>query len=460
MHFHSKRSVSFLLLLAMLTISVAALLPTATLADGPATTDDIQNFGCQTLSNFAVSDVSTSLRFVFTVGSTDYSSAGFVFSKTVAAPTVGAAGCADYSTTKVYSAIRAGGELQNAGDGRYWVAVELQNIPRSYFDGSLYVRAFVVDGGVYKYSSSTIDTTVWGEHTTDSGVAKAVITRHWTNSNSGTKSYEKVQISEILGASKHFYPDSSNGYEGNDLLVEYSILWNESMLNFIGSNKPHITTRIANSSGGDANHIVYWSPVADNDDAACKFAGGFEYGTMRTSETGNPYPKMTEPAGDKYTDFPNIGGTDEEHPEWGWHRVQIRLHQEVTNEAAVKTGTAATYKCTTTIYIDGVLVSILSSTDIKTEKSTDHKLFTASGGGGDITYSDATAKTMWVHPLVVHNAKAQTGKKVYFVYADISVTCGTDFVQKVSKVTSPDAATFTTSGGIELPANMYFKYDN
>ena len=283
----------------------------------------------------------------------------------------------------------------------------------------------------------------------------------WTNASSGTYNADKVPMSEVMDGD-HFYPTTDNP-AGKDLLVEYSILWNESMLNFVGSSKPHITTRIGEEGGGKSNNLVYWSPVSDNSDADCKFAGGFEYGTMRTSEEGNPYPKMTKPnVGDSYADFPNIGGTDQANPEWGWHRVQIRVHEEVTNLEEVKTGAAAAYKCTTTIYIDGVLVSILSSTDMMGDNTNDNKFFTAaSDGKGGVTYTDIP-DGRWLHPMRFNSITAKADTTIYMVYADLSVTCGTAFVQNVEKVASPVAATLTVAEGVTVPATMYYqaKADN
>ena len=289
----------------------------------------------------------------------------------------------------------------------------------------------------------------------------------WTDASSGTYNNDKQNVREVMG-DNHFYPTEDNA-TGNDLLIEYSILWNESMLNFVGSQKPHITARIGGQDGGTSNNICYWSPVSDNDDADCKFAGGFEYGTMRTSEEGNPYPQMTKPVGDSIDEFPNIGGanngdgTPQGETQWGWHRVQIRLHIDVLNADALKADTTAgatkaTYKCTTTILIDGMVVSILSSDSMTNgSNSYDNKLFTAaSDGEGGIVYTDI-AEDKWVHPMRFNYTQAKTGTTIYMVYGDLSVTCGKDFVQNVEKVLAPAAATLEVAEGVTVPAAMYYK---
>ena len=291
----------------------------------------------------------------------------------------------------------------------------------------------------------------------------------WTDASSGEYDYGKQNIVTNVLNGDHFYP-TNEAPAGKDLLVEYSILWNESMLNFLGgSANPWIHTFVGSDTVARGNNICYWSPVADNNNADCKFAGGFEYGTMRTNEQGNPYPQMTKPVGDSIDEFPNIGGinggdgTLQGEPQWGWHRVQIRLHIDVTNADALKADTTAgttkaTYKCTTTIYIDGVLVSILSS-DSMTDKnnSYDNKLFTAaSDGNGGIIYTDI-GDDKWIHPLRFNSTKAKEGKTVYVVFGDVSVTCGTEFVQDVEKVVVPAAATIEVADGVVIKAPMYYQ---
>ncbi len=293
----------------------------------------------------------------------------------------------------------------------------------------------------------------------------------FTDASSDAYNEEKANIREIMG-DKHFYPTESDA-AGNDLLVEYSILWNDSMLNFVGTAKPYFHTCVGKENGTEEiNNIAYWSPVADNSNADCKFAGGFEYGTMRTSEPGNPYPQMTPPVGDSINEFPNIGGfnggdgIDQGETQWGWHRVQIRLHIDVTNADALKAdaaagATAATYKCITTIYIDGVLVSILSS-DTMTNGSVsyDNKLFTAaSDGQGGIVYTDVR-EAEWIHAMRINSTKAKDGTTIYLVYGNVSMTCGKDFVQKVVKVGTPANKTLEVAEGVELDAKVWYREDD
>ena len=290
----------------------------------------------------------------------------------------------------------------------------------------------------------------------------------FTDASSGAYNPVKANLRELEG-DKRFYPTDADA-EGNDLLIEYSVLWNESMLNFVGTAKPYFHSCLGKDNGTQQiNNISYWSPVADNSNADCKFAGGFEYGVARTSEPGNPYPQMTKPVGDSIDEFPNIGGnnggdgTDQGEPQWGWHRVQVRLHEDVTNADALKADTTAgatnaTYKCTVTTYIDGVLVSILSC-DTMTDGSNsyDNKLFTAaSDGEGGIVYTDVREEE-WIHAMRINSTKAKDTTTIYVVYGDVFVSCGKTFIQNVEKVATPEAAQFEVAEGVNVSAAMFYQ---
>ena len=116
-------------------------------------TDEIKDFAFQTISGDTLGSSKTSLRFLFTVGKLNYARVGFVFSKTNDVPTDGGDGCRTFETTKVHTAVRANGQLIEATGGRWWVAVKMTNIPKSYFEGALYIRPFVEDGSGIRYGS-------------------------------------------------------------------------------------------------------------------------------------------------------------------------------------------------------------------------------------------------------------------------------------------------------------------
>ena len=110
----------------------------------------------------------------------------------------------------------------------------------------------------------------------------------------------------------------------------------------------------------------FWMALKDGAKGAdSKVCGAFEFtDCMQTVEYG---PATMSPdasgkiTGGVYGNFPNIGGADEENPEWGWHRMAFVYHQELANEDALKEdaeagATAAQYLITYSCYIDGVLI--------------------------------------------------------------------------------------------------------
>lgn len=476
------RALSLFLVTALLIVAAAVMVPIVTSAD-PAEIDD---FGYQTLSALNLpNDDDTDLRFVFTVGSLDYTEVGVIVSKTVAEPTYEADHCYTKKMTTVYGTIYEDGVPRSASAGRYYVAVKLTNIPHEYFDGALYVRAFVKDGEGVRYSNAAslsvcsavghtheIDDTngkmVGGtaamnvvgtkighcdgcnlDNVTEYGSTTSLFYKKWTAGNSHGAYMEPRTLAEILAGGKHFYPDESNGGLGNDLYIEYSVLWNETLLNLSSTrnNGAFIDTRFTSASNGtsDTMNVCYWSLANDVSMSDCTFAGGFEYGGFETSEPGNPYPRMVPPTGSAYADFPNIGGTDKDHPEWGWHRIGIVYHEEVTNLEAVRNGDPAAYKLTSTVYLDGEVISVLSGSSLESGGS-DYKLFTCeSDGAGGVTYSDANLTGKHLSIFRVNDVDAPT-QDAYFAAGDCFATCGRSFVYPVTKIANPAARTETIDG--------------
>lgn len=115
---------------------------------------EFADFGYQTVAADSVESDSTSLRFVFTVGSLDYDRVGFVFSKTNKNPTVGGGGCTVKETTVAYSSITADGKSVPAPSGRYWVAIRMNDVWNEFFDTPVYVNAFVEDGLGVRYATA------------------------------------------------------------------------------------------------------------------------------------------------------------------------------------------------------------------------------------------------------------------------------------------------------------------
>ena len=276
-----------------------------------------------------------------------------------------------------------------------------------------------------------------------------------TDTSSAGYATDGVAFSDILG-DKHFYPTDEDP-TGNDLLIEYSVLWNETMLDLYDTRNfdPYITARI------NKEPVLLWSPMNNMDYSDCKYAGGFEW--MGNFSTPISDAEVTTPAtmcgvNPNYSDYPNIGGADQANPEWGWHRIQVRVHQELRDEAAVKTGAAGgdakDYVATVTVYIDGVAAFKLF-TGTKGLQKIEDNLFTADAdGNGGITYTDGNASVVAFN---INRRKAVADKTAYVVIADINVTCGKDFVQRVEKAVDPEDGLFEVADGVELNAPIYYR---
>lgn len=499
-----KKVLSLLLVLAMLTLLFSALLPVAVSAEPMSVNDgEIEDFGCQTLAALDLpNDEDTDLRLLFTVGSLDYDEVGFVLSKSVAVPTIGEDGCHKVPTTTVYRSIMADGKTENASDGRYWVVVKLTDVPHAYFDGAIYVRPYVTDGEITRYAAAASFTVcsaaghlheVTDENMTG-GTATLVtagtkighcaacnldvtltdvkttgIENRYDSSSFNAKGFEKTYFSDILDGGKHFW-------NGSDLLIEYSILYNTSLLNLNpdtnrGKHHPYVTARLGNTSSTESP-VVYWSPTVITNYSDCPYPGGFDTtGNFKTliSDDEVTTPVGMASVGGAYADYPNIGGTTAFDPdaldnghEWGWHRIGIRVRLDVANEAAVIAGAGsvdATYVATVTVYIDGAAAfkykTAAKDADTVIGQS-GLALFTAEyDGAGGLSYDDIDGEC-YVYPLMLHSRQANTDTTVYFVYADVNVTCGTDFVQSVERVANPANNTYTTSDDQIISAKVYY----
>ncbi|MCQ2414173.1 MAG: hypothetical protein MJ082_05205, partial [Clostridia bacterium] len=353
----------------------------------------IQELSYQTLSGAKITDGNTDLRLIFKVTTSEVESLGFVFSLSNDDPTVKGESCTVKTVSTLYSSIQADGEPIAAGEGTYFAAVKLTNIPHAAFDTGICIRAFVeTEEGEYVYSEVkciTVCNALGHTHTvTDESVyvpatlysdgyrggvcdvceldavtktyAKISPTREVWTSDSASTSVDKRKLSEIQNGN-HFYPTVENP-EGNDLLIEYSLFLNETLLNLDSSKGPYVSARIAEKGGTSSSDLVYYSLTNNVKGSWCTFAGGFEAGALGevTSEGAAYTPAGMCAKGGSYAAYPNIGGSDQSNPEYGWHRISIRLHQEVTNLDALKAGaTAATYDIVVTTYIDGVAISQL-----------------------------------------------------------------------------------------------------
>ena len=406
-----KKAVSLLLILAMLTVLVAALVPFVSTADG----DEIQDFGYQAPKSYSMIDAVSNLRFVFTIGKLDYTSVGFVFSKTDATPSI-EEGCATHPATTVYRSITADGKTIDAPNGRLWVAVKLVDIPRSYFDGTVYVRAFVTDGNGTRYSDPA-SISVWEAH--------PAIEYH-SNWDEATRTEYGYTIGQTFGVKKslnslynsktsvRYFPNANNNYAGNDLLVEFSFLYNDTMSNA----KDGVLT------------VMY---IEDNN----VFNINLKTGLISNNTRSGDVVLYQKP------DL-SIGG-------YGWHRFGVRVHEKPINNNGVED-----YQIIATAYLDGEKILEVNKTAYAKTKTGSYsgKLFDLYPYTNRMIYGPLS-KNSNVYVMVedIYKDSANPG---YLILQDLSMSCGQTFEQQVTKVADPVSQTYKTSDGETLTAKVYF----
>ncbi|MBO4283115.1 MAG: endonuclease/exonuclease/phosphatase family protein [Clostridia bacterium] len=460
-----KRTLSLLLVLAMLTLAFALIVPVATAAEPEPESEEIQDFDYQTPVNFAVAGATTEMRFLFTIGSLDYTKAGFVFSfesyGNVEEPEIGADSCYTVEATAAYSTIIADGETIPAPDGRWWIAAKVTNIPQDEFNNWIYVRAFVTDGEGTRYS----DAAHISPFEAHRGNGESIREYKGTSSKKDYGDLRNVWTDVLQSGAKTFCPTQGNP-AGNDLYIEYSVLFSKYLTETYlkASAGPYVVSGVAE---GDSMHyaLIYWDPCDAKSDYRFTTTGNF---TTVAPEDPGLFPNIA--TGSEYADFPHVGGEDAENPEYGWHRIGIVYHEEVTNVNAVKGGADAEYYLTVSLYIDGRLVSVLCSTDNLAEDSNNYdlKLYTAeSDGNGGIVYTDVaeTERDQSVYVYRLRNFQYVSGSKIpYCVFADCYATCGNDFVQRVTCVDNyPDYTEYkyaTSDGSKSVDAPLYYRIVN
>ena len=258
----------------------------------------------------------------------------------------------------------------------------------------------------------------------------SVDVRKFTTSDSGTYVVKKRISSDVLKGD-HFYPTKDNP-EGNDLFMEFSFLWNETLANnkdgYMGVGAP------SNSGGGNAVRPFYLYFI-DNGGDYCQTAGGFEACTgavyvsgANCTETGNT--------------FPNLG-------DYGWHRIGVQIHQD----AEIVDG-AVKYTVLASLYIDGVKVTTVDISNV--DNMEDNLLYTAEIVNGTLVYSDNsdTSRHAFIYRL---GNKNTTSGEMYFADGDEYASAGKDFVVPVEPVENPKSATLEVASGVNLPASVYYK---
>ena len=468
-----KGILSLLLVLAMLLSGIVALLPAAAAEPEP---EEIRDFGYQSSADFAVAHTTTEVRFVFTIGSLDYTKAGFVFSFESYGdnhePEVGADGCYVIEATAAHSVIVADGQTIPAPDGRWWIAGKITNIPQDEFCGWIYVRAFVTDGNGTRYSEVGKTNPYAINRGDGEKVQEAIGKKSGTTSSSAKIEDKRNVYTDVLqSGAKTFCPTQENP-EGNDLYVEYSVLFNKHLTKLNASNNPYVVSSIGNESLSKGKPLCFWSPCDNVTASASKQTGCFEdAGNFTTVAASDPglFPNMVPPYGDDasvFANYPNVGGSvalDPDHIdngcEVGWHRIGLVYHEEVLNVDAVKGGADAEYYLTVSLYLDGTLVSVLCANDnVDAEHGNfDMKLYTAeSDGNGGITYTDiASDRYVFIYRMKYQGTS--NSDKAYCVFADAYATCGKNFVQTVEPVDLPTSSYYRADDEKAIFAPLYYQ---
>ncbi len=420
------KAVSLLLIVAMLSVLVAAIVPFVSTADG----DEIQDFGYQAPTAYSMIDATSNLRFVCSVSAenvANYTAAGFVFSKTNSTPTLGGSGCMTAESTTVYRSITADGETLNAPAGRFWVAVKLVNIPRSYFDGTIYVRAYVTDGEGTRYSDPS-SISVWEAHPAIEYHSNwDLATRNASEYSIQNPDYKtdtdyktfgiKKDVKSLWTGSTRYFPKDNNEYAGNDLLIEFSFLYNDTM---------------SNASDGTLT-VMY---IENNNVFNINLKTGLISNNTRSGD--NVLYKA-----DDSGNIP-IGG-------YGWHRFGVRIHQNAINANGVED-----YQIIATAYLDGEKILEVDKTAYAKTKAGSYtgKLYELIPYTNRNIY-DKASKNCDAYVMIekIYKSSANAG---YLVLQDLSFSCGQTFKQQVAKVADPVSQTYKTTDGNTLTAKVYF----
>ena len=260
------------------------------------------------------------------------------------------------------------------------------------------------------------------------------------NDKTSGNAVDKRLYSKIRGED-HFYPTETNP-NGNDLLIEFSILYNETLSTLPGASFD-ITV-------GDGSDFVNIKLSSDANARYGTIVGGF---SARDRNDGKgailSTPSAAAIEADPNAKYPSIG-------EYGWHRVAVRVHQE-----ADIVDDAVAYTYTGEAYLDGnlILAFDLSKWAAGTPGAL---LFTATIEEGNLVYADNDGARSWAEIAIYDFYKSAD---IYCAIADTYMTCGHDFVQSVEAVADPVAATFTfddkgtddTTDDVTAPAALYFK---
>ena len=253
----------------------------------------------------------------------------------------------------------------------------------------------------------------------------------------------KTNITKARGDG-HYYPDESNENGGNDLLVEFSFLYNETMAN----------------ATQDATLAVM--NIENNNVFNINLKTGKITARIRSAGEGGPDEYLFE-SPSAVNHAVSIG-------EYGWHRFAMRMSQTaVIEDDAVK------YTVIATAYLDGVKIFEIDKTTYALSKhnkgTPSGLLYTATIEDDNLVYKDLGVGDAHFNDVYIMvediDANASDPNAGYVVVADFKVTCGQDVVQKVEPNATPAAAdNFVlddkgtpddTTDDVTCPAKIWYK---
>ena len=259
-----------------------------------------------------------------------------------------------------------------------------------------------------------------------------------TSHNKNNIPQQTASIADALG-DKSFLPTNSDGTGANDLYLEFSILWNDTMSSIQGSGIGFGS--IANSADvdeEDASIIKPFSWLYYNSSARwCPFVGGFEFSEGQCIE--GPVWKENSTSRD---DFTIIEGLD------GWHRIGLKYHQEFQ----VSGGKVVSEYVTVTVYVDGEETN-------KIRLDWGAFFYSTALVNGELVFTESI--DVLAHYAVfyrVGNGALKDGvtDDAYFPFADCILSVGDGFVLDVEPVENPEAQDFT-QGDVTLSGKMYYQ---
>ena len=258
--------------------------------------------------------------------------------------------------------------------------------------------------------------------------------------------YKNVNIVNDVLKGDHFYPTEENP-NGKSLYIEFTVLWNETLLDVSNDKARYVQLgTIGDMNGTSAGkritpYFLVFNQTADKEKFWCQYPGGFETDNNTTNIYG-PKVDSNLPA-DQYT---YIG-------DYGWHRIGI----EYTQVTAVE-GETVKNTLYATLYVDGVKKLAYQAIKTTTENNP-NLLYSATLVNGELEYEDIASDRYAFIYRFGNDQKTETEDNAYYVVGDISVTCGTDFVKKVTKLDTPVEGTYVPAEGVELDADQHFAYE-